>query len=137
MVALNSLQQAAGSRTPGGRMASLVIDLRGNRGGTVKSALDLAATFLPYGKALMHIHVHGKMEVFRSINRRADQKLPLLLLVDQATASASEIFSAALGENRRAQIVGLPTFGKNVAQVRLRLLICVVSVDSFRLYICY
>lgn len=152
---------------------ALIIDLRGNLGGTLPSALDAASLFLPKGQVLLRMKsiastndfISGdlnkdtninnqyyvrnnenqrenekkkrnfsmrflspfrlfkrkrkdKCEKYYSIYKNADTSTPLLLLVDSQTASASEIFVAALVDNKRATCMGSRTLGKNVAQVR-------------------
>lgn len=102
-------------------MKGLIIDLRGNPGGPLPPALDLAALFLPRGKVLTQMSIEGKIEVHKSTNRRPDKKTDLLLLTDESTASASEIFVAALQDNLRAKCMGTRTVGKNVAQAMMML----------------
>jgi C-terminal processing protease CtpA/Prc len=177
------------------QLRALVIDLRGNLGGTLPSALDAASLFLPRGKVLMqmksgayaptpppapqpvhpapqlaastlhnttHAHAqapvqvqgsplnrvhrlgaairplgslgklfrwgllhlpraHARIDRYHSTNRHADTTTPLLVLVDTQTASASEIFVAALLDHRRAACMGTNTLGKNVAQAIMTL----------------
>jgi carboxyl-terminal processing protease len=110
------------SKEQGCQMSGLIIDLRGNPGGPLPPALDLAALFLPRGKVLTQMSIQGsKMEVYKSTNRRPDKKTDLLLLTDESTASASEIFVAALQDNSRAKCMGTRTVGKNVAQAMMML----------------
>lgn len=98
-------------------MDSLVIDLRGNTGGILDSAVKVAEKFLPAGSAI--ISERGRRDTyirsFRSTNRDPET-LPLVLLVDRHTASASEIVAGALQDNDRALIVGETTFGKGLVQ---------------------
>ena len=101
----------------GKNMEALVIDLRGNLGGPLPPALDVAALFLPKGSILIQMSAQGKTEKYRSTNRQPDYSTQILLLTDAQTASASEIFAAALRDNHRATSMGSKTLGKNVAQV--------------------
>jgi carboxyl-terminal processing protease len=102
-------------RTQG--MTSLIIDLRGNGGGLMQQAIRIAEKFLPAGSIIVSQRGREKSEdqVWVSENRRSE-KLPLAILVDENTASASEIFVAAMQDNDRATIVGTRTFGKGLVQ---------------------
>jgi carboxyl-terminal processing protease len=99
----------------------LIIDLRGNPGGPLTPALDLASYFLSHGKIVTKMSIQGKLETHRSTNFRPDRRTSLLLLADETTASASEIFIAALQDNNRAKCVGGRTVGKNIAQAMMTL----------------
>jgi carboxyl-terminal processing protease len=101
----------------GKNMEALVIDLRGNLGGPLPPALDVAALFLPKGSILIQMSAQGRTERYRSTNKQPDSSTQILLLTDAQTASASEIFAAALRDNHRATSMGSKTLGKNVAQV--------------------
>ena len=90
----------------------LVVDLRGNSGGVFNEELKLAELFLSKDKQILHTLRRGdKIQTFVSSNKSPFEHR-LVVLVDKATASASEIFAAALHANGRALIVGTPTFGK-------------------------
>ena len=94
------------------------MDLRGNQGGPVAPALDIAALFLPKGTVLTQLCANQRAEKHYSTNQHADQNTPLLLLTDARTASSSEILVEALCGNNRAVSLGTRTVGKNVAQVK-------------------
>jgi carboxyl-terminal processing protease len=98
-------------------MTSLVIDLRGNGGGIFASAVEIAEYFLPAGVEIVSQSGRnpGDTQTWHSANR-APEKLPVAVLVDGATASASEILAGALQDNDRALIVGERTFGKGLVQ---------------------
>lgn len=99
-------------------MERLVIDLRGNLGGYMETAVQMANEFLPAGRLI--VYTQGRRsprEDFKSDGRGAYQKIPLAVLVDEFSASASEIFSGAMQDNDRAQIIGRRTFGKGLVQV--------------------
>jgi carboxyl-terminal processing protease len=103
-------------------MKGLIIDLRGNPGGPLVSALDIASIFLPNRAILTQLSIddgHRRIERFYSTNRRPDMTTKLLLLCDEYTASASEILIEALCDNGRAVSMGKKTVGKNKAQVIL------------------
>jgi carboxyl-terminal processing protease len=98
-------------------MTSLLLDLRGNGGGIVEQAVKVAEKFLPAGELI--VSQRGRTVVdsreWRSANP-APENMPLVLLVDENTASASEIVAGALQDSDRALIVGEKTFGKGLVQ---------------------
>jgi carboxyl-terminal processing protease len=97
----------------------LVLDLRGNPGGYLDAAIDMASWFLPSGKVVVRESFGaGKDEqVFRSKGYNVfTDKLPFVILVDGGSASASEILSGALSEQGRATLIGVKTFGKGSVQ---------------------
>lgn len=98
-------------------MTSLVIDLRGNGGGIFDQAVEIAEYFLPAGAVI--VSQSGRhpddTRTWRSSNH-SPEKLPIAVLVDGSTASASEILAGALQDNDRALIVGERTFGKGLVQ---------------------
>jgi carboxyl-terminal processing protease len=101
----------------GDRLAGLVLDLRGNPGGMVTAALETASLFLPPGTRIVTVrgrHVPEKSEAVPSIATPYGFKLAVL--VNEKTASASEIVSGALQDHDRATIIGVPTFGKGLVQ---------------------
>lgn len=98
-------------------MKQLIIDLRGNQGGYMHIAIQMVNEFLPGGKLI--VYTEGRKsprEEFCSDGRGAFQKLPLVVLVDEISASASEIFAGAIQDNDRGTIVGRRTFGKGLVQ---------------------
>lgn len=117
--ALDARERGAGAGA--GALKGLVLDLRGNPGGPLGSALDVAALFLPYGSVLTQMSIRGRKERHTSLNTAPDCSTPLLLLTDAQTASASEILVASLCESGRADSMGERTVGKNVAQAILML----------------
>jgi carboxyl-terminal processing protease len=101
----------------GDHLAGLILDLRNNPGGMVAAALDTAALFLPPGSRIVTVrgrHVPEKSEVVPSIARPYGFKLAIL--VNEKTASASEIVSGAMQDHDRASIIGTPTYGKGLVQ---------------------
>jgi carboxyl-terminal processing protease len=98
-------------------MRSLVLDLRGNGGGIVDQAVKVAERFLPAGTLILTQQGRARIDnrSWRSQNTAAET-LPLVLLVDENTASASEIVAGAFQDNDRALIVGEKTFGKGLVQ---------------------
>lgn len=96
---------------------NLIIDLRDNGGGYMEAAIRIANQFLP--KKRMIVYTKGRkserME-YHSDGRGDYQNIPLVILVNENTASASEIFTAAVQDNDRGTVVGLRTFGKGLVQ---------------------
>ena len=92
-----------------------MLDLRGNPGGLISEARDTVDVFLDRGRILSYYGAHTVGGVVNA-NRSALPRMPLVVVVDRATASAAEIVAAALGENKRAKIVGTRTFGKATIQ---------------------
>ena len=102
-------------RSQGAR--ALVIDLRGNGGGYMDAAINIANQFLP-GKRMI-VYTEGRKSErteYRSDGRGDYQNTPLVVLVDETSASASEIFAAAIQDNDRGIIMGRRTFGKGLVQ---------------------
>lgn len=101
----------------GNGLAGLVLDFRNNPGGMVAAALDMASLFLPPGAKIVTVrgrHVPEKSEVVPSIAQPYTFKLAIL--INEKTASASEIVSGAMQDHDRATIIGIPSFGKGLVQ---------------------
>lgn len=100
---------------------SLIIDLRNNGGGLVEEALKMADYIVPKGKELLiTTDKNGKEEIKKATaDPIIDQKI--ILLVNENTASASEILAGALKDNEKATIIGTKTYGKGVIQQILTL----------------
>jgi carboxyl-terminal processing protease len=101
----------------GNGLAGLVLDLRNNPGGMVAAALDMSALFLPPGAKIVTVrgrHVPEKSEVVPTIAQPYTFKLAIL--INEKTASASEIVSGAMQDHDRATILGVPSFGKGLVQ---------------------
>ena len=97
----------------------LIIDLRNNPGGYLEAAVDIASWFLPAGKIVVQEDFGGDTEgeTFRSKGYNVfTDKLKIVVLVNEGSASASEILAGALREHNRALIVGTKTFGKGSVQ---------------------
>ncbi len=95
---------------------SLVIDLRGNGGGVLTEAVSLSGLFIPSGPIVQVRDNKGKVREENNYDDAAYYKGPLVVLTDRFSASASEIFAAAMQDYGRALIVGEPTFGKGTVQ---------------------
>lgn len=100
-----------------GGMRSLILDLRGNPGGILESAIKIAEKFLPAGTTIVSQRGRGIWDnrVWQSKNRQPET-MPLVLIVNAETASASEVLAGALQDNDRALIIGEKTFGKGLVQ---------------------
>lgn len=97
---------------------SLIIDERNNPGGYTNVAMDIAAQLMPKGPIAYYMHQGKVVETYVS-NGVNDYDLPTVLLVNEGSASASEILAGALQDSKTAKLVGTTTFGKGVAQVIL------------------
>ena len=98
-------------------MKNLIIDLRGNQGGYMLTAIQMANEFLSKNKLV--VYTEGRKsprEEFRSDGMGTFQNLPIVVLVDEISASASEIFAGAIQDNDRGTIIGRRTFGKGLVQ---------------------
>ncbi len=108
-IALNDLHEQG--------MSSLILDLRDNPGGIVEQAVKVAEKFLSNGQVI--VTQKGRFAVdnrtWKSLNKSAEQ-IPLVVLVDGGSASASEIVAGALQDYDRALIIGEKTFGKGLVQ---------------------
>jgi len=94
----------------------VAIDLRGNTGGDMFAAIDCASLFLPSGRRIALVKTRHGEQWYSSRQKPIDDHTTLYLWQDKHTASAAEVFSAALTENGRAISIGDTTFGKGVAQ---------------------
>jgi carboxyl-terminal processing protease len=98
-------------------MRALILDLRGNPGGIVDQAVKVAEKFLPAGTLILTQRGRSRIDnrVWKSTNSNPET-MPLVVLVNEDTASASEIVAGAFQDNDRAMIVGGRTFGKGLVQ---------------------
>jgi carboxyl-terminal processing protease len=94
----------------------IVLDLRQNGGGLINEAIKVASIFIPSGTI---VSIHGRStprQVFTATGGAISKSIPVVVLVDRQTASASEIVTAALQDYHRALVVGTHTYGKGVFQ---------------------
>ena len=100
------------------KMDSLILDLRNDPGGLLNSAIDVASQLLPYGKLVVYIKDRaGEKTEYRTGDKFPSYERPtMIVLVNQGSASASEIVAGALKDWRRAAILGVQTFGKGSVQ---------------------
>ena len=101
------------------KKTKLVLDLRGNPGGYLDSAVNMASWFLPSGKVIVREDFGGSKdeEVYRSKGRNIfNDNLKMIILIDNGSASASEILAGALQEHGVAKLVGTKSYGKGSVQ---------------------
>ena len=96
-------------------VAGYILDLRSNPGGLLESSIDISRQFINEGKIVITVGKDGLREIKRG-NGQALTKKPLVVLVDEGSASASEIVSGAIKDNNRGLLVGKKTFGKGLVQ---------------------
>jgi carboxyl-terminal processing protease len=112
--ALSELQQK--------HVRALILDLRDNPGGLVFSAVDVAGHFIPSGKTVVYTNNRkGKKKEYRSRGNYPFSSVPLILLVNEKSASAAEIVAGALKDWERATLIGNRTYGKGSVQTLLPL----------------
>lgn len=95
---------------------SLIIDLRDNGGGIVKDAIEMAELFVPKGNIIMKTYDKEGNETIEKSKSTKTLDMDIIILVNENSASATEIFTAALKENNIAKVIGTTTFGKGVMQ---------------------
>ena len=97
--------------------SSLAIDLRGNTGGYLESAVQIANEFLSKGQLI--VYTEGRRyprQDYKADGRGSYQQIPLVVLVDESSASAAEILAGAIQDNDRGTIIGRRSFGKGLVQ---------------------
>lgn len=94
----------------------LILDLRNNPGGLLNVALEITKEFLFKNSVIVIIKTRDREYLYISEKNGKYKNIPVVLLVNHNSASASELLSAALSENNRAKVVGIKTFGKGTVQ---------------------
>ena len=107
---------------------AMVLDLRGNMGGSFLASVETAKRLIPSG---LIVTTQGQLaevsnQPFSSDSGMSAHDIPIVALIDAETASAAEVLAAALKDNDRATLIGMPTFGKGAIQYPLKL----VSLDE-------
>jgi len=98
-------------------MEKFVLDLRGNAGGYLDAALKITDHFLPQGDLILSVKgLHAKSEHFYASNKGLFKKGELVVLIDEFSASASEIVAGAIQDNDRGTVIGRRSFGKGLVQ---------------------
>lgn len=100
--------------------SNLIIDMRDNTGGYLKSAVQMANEFLPKNRLI--VYTEGRKsprQDYKSDGRGSYQNIPLVVLINETSASASEIFAGAMQDNDRATIIGRRSFGKGLVQQQI------------------
>lgn len=99
------------------RDQKIVLDLRGNPGGYLDAAVDIASWFIPAGEVVARERfAAGDENLYRSSGYRLLEQTPVVVLIDQGSASASEILAGALRDQRNAKLIGDKSFGKGSVQ---------------------
>ncbi|MDD5027045.1 MAG: S41 family peptidase [Candidatus Omnitrophica bacterium] len=100
------------------KMNALILDLRNNPGGLLESALEIAGEFIPEGKLIAYTQGRKAEQNMRFLSkaRRPRLNLPLVVLINEGSASGSEIIAGALQAYKRANILGVKSFGKGSVQ---------------------
>lgn len=101
-------------------MSNIILDLRDNTGGLLKSAVLMAQEFLPANRLI--VYTEGRKSPrkdYKSDGRGAFQRMPLVVLINESSASASEILAGAIQDNDRGTIIGRRSFGKGLVQEQI------------------
>lgn len=103
-------------------MLKLIFDLRGNSGGYLQSAIRVADEFLEQKLLIVYTEGHNRpRQVAYSTGKGSFENMPLVILIDEGSASASEIIAGAIQDNDRGLVVGRRSFGKGLVQEQLNL----------------
>ncbi len=103
-------------------MTALILDLRGNPGGYLNAAIDIADEFLPDQKLIVYTEGKARPRRYAFATKKGDwEKNTLVILIDEGSASASEIVTGAVQDNDRATVIGRRSFGKGLVQEQMSL----------------
>lgn len=95
----------------------LILDLRSNGGGFLQTAIQVGSEFIDKGVLMHEVYGNGKQEDYNATGGRLATKIPMVVLVNEGTASASEIVSGAIQDYSRGPLVGVTTYGKGTVQI--------------------
>lgn len=118
---MHKIMQQVSYKIKNGQVKGIIIDLRGNPGGFLEAAVNFASYFLKPGSVVSYMQTRqGIVSEYKVSNVPTDSiipgSVPIVILVDHSSASASEIFSGALQYYKRAVLVGTKTYGKGTVQ---------------------
>jgi carboxyl-terminal processing protease len=94
----------------------LILDMRYNSGGYLDAAIQVGSEFLPAGVVAYEEYADGTRDTFNASGKGIATEIPMVVLVNEWSASASEVVAGALQDHGRAQLVGVTTFGKGTVQ---------------------
>lgn len=94
----------------------LILDLRRNPGGALDAVVDIADEFLPKGAVLVQEFGTGKQQEYNASDKGAAEDIPLVVLIDEGSASASEVLAGAIQDRDRGILIGQSSFGKGTIQ---------------------
>ncbi|MFE4239939.1 lmo1851 family serine protease [Peribacillus butanolivorans] len=97
-------------------MKGLILDLRGNPGGLLDEAIDMASLFVPNGEVVLQVEDRSGKKVVQKSKNNGELKIPVVVLIDDGSASASEIVAAAVSESADIPLIGVKSFGKGTVQ---------------------
>lgn len=105
-------------------MKALILDLRSNPGGLLENAVEIGSLFVDNGPIVRIVDRQGKEDSLQAIkgSYTLDKQLPMVVLIDGGSASASEILAGTLKDNKRATLMGTRSFGKGLVQTVYNLL---------------
>lgn len=96
--------------------SGMILDLRRNPGGLLDQVQDVADEFLPQGVVLVEEFGSGRRDVYESTDRGLAEEVPLVVLIDEGSASASEVLAGAIRDRERGILIGTQSFGKGTIQ---------------------
>ncbi len=96
----------------------IIIDLRNDPGGYLNTVVEVASEFIDKGIVVYEKHGNGKLDEFRALGNGRATNIPLVVLINEGSASASEILAGALQDYGRAKLVGVQSYGKGSVQIR-------------------
>ena len=114
---MQEFREAADTLKAGG-MKKLIVDLRGNPGGIIEGAIRMSEMFLPAGKLIVYTQgdQRGRIDYYSNGKNQEYNNMDLVLLIDESSASASEIVAGAIQDNDRGTIIGRRSYGKGLVQ---------------------
>ncbi|PWH18478.1 MAG: S41 family peptidase [Anaerolineae bacterium] len=95
----------------------LILDLRNNGGGLLSSAIDIASEFIKDGVIAYEVYGDGRRDTFKASGKGIATEIPLIVLVNEGSASASEIVAGAIQDLGRGKLLGATTYGKGSVQI--------------------